>query len=236
MSARFEHKFIVGDAQADALVSALGPALTPDALAGGSYPVVTLYHDCPDFSALEAQRRGEPFRSKVRVRCYGSADGRIAPTTFVELKRRDGANGAKVRARGTPEACAALARGDSDHADGLEPGERAAATEIAAYARRAGLRPACVMRYDRRAWSLGALRLTLDRDLMVRHEDLRATPDDRAFTVRALDEGRLVLEVKGEGAVPLEIALLLSRLGIRPRPFSKYAAGMAALAPLSRCS
>ena len=92
------------------------------------------------------------------------------------------------------------------------------------------------MRYDRRAWSLGALRLTLDRDLMVRHEDLRATPDDRAFTVRALDEGRLVLEVKGEGAVPLEIALLLSRLGIRPRPFSKYAAGMAALAPLSRCS
>jgi hypothetical protein len=92
------------------------------------------------------------------------------------------------------------------------------------------------MRYDRRAWSLGALRLTLDRDLMVRHEDLRATPDDRAFTVRALDEGRLVLEVKGEGAVPLEIALLLSRLGIRPRPFSKYAAGMAALTPLSRCS
>lgn len=236
MSARFEHKFIVGGDQADALVSALGPALTPDALAGGSYPVVTLYHDCPDFSALEAQRRGTPFRNKVRVRCYGSADGRIAPTTFVELKRRDGANGAKVRARGTPEACAALARGDADGAAGLEPGERAAATEIAAYARRDGLRPVCLMRYDRRAWSLGALRLTLDRDLMVRQEDLRATPDDRAFRRRALEADRMILEVKGDGAVPLEIALLLSRLGIRPRPFSKYAAGMAAHAPLSRCS
>lgn len=236
MSARFEHKFIVGGDQADALVSALGPALTPDALAGGSYPVVTLYHDCPDFSALEAQRRGTPFRNKVRVRCYGSADGRIAPKTFVELKRRDGANGAKVRARGTPEACAALARGDADGAAGLEPGERAAATEIAAYARRAGLRPVCLMRYDRRAWSLGALRLTLDRDLMVRQEDLRATPDDRAFRRRALEADRMILEVKGDGAVPLEIALLLSRLGIRPRPFSKYAAGMAAHAPLSRCS
>lgn len=236
MSARFEHKFIVGGDQADALVSALGPALTPDALAGGSYPVVTLYHDCPDFSALEAQRRGTPFRNKVRVRCYGSADGRIAPKTFVELKRRDGANGAKVRARGTPEACAALARGDADGAAGLEPGERAAATEIAAYARRDGLRPVCLMRYDRRAWSLGALRLTLDRDLMVRQEDLRATPDDRAFRRRALEADRMILEVKGDGAVPLEIALLLSRLGIRPRPFSKYAAGMAAHAPLSRCS
>lgn len=236
MSARFEHKFIVGGDQADALVSALGPALTPDALAGGSYPVVTLYHDCPDFSALEAQRRGTPFRNKVRVRCYGSADGRIAPTTFVELKRRDGANGAKVRARGTPEACAALARGDADGAAGLEPGERAAATEIAAYARRDGLRPVCLMRYDRRAWSLGALRLTLDRDLMVRQEDLRATPDDRAFRRRALEADRMILEVKGDGAVPLEIALLFSRLGIRPRPFSKYAAGMAAHAPLSRCS
>ncbi len=236
MSARFEHKFIVGFAQADGLVSALGPALTPDALAGGSYPVVTLYHDCPDFSALEAQRRGTPFRNKVRVRCYGSADGRIAPTTFVELKRRDGANGAKVRARGDADACAAVACGDADAAADLEPRERAAALEIAGFARQAGLRPACLMRYDRRAWSLGALRLTLDRDLMVRHEDLRATPDDRTFTVRALSADRLILEVKGEGAVPLEIALLLSRLGIRPRPFSKYATGMAALAPLYRCS
>jgi len=36
--------------------------------------------------------------------------------------------------------------------------------------------------------------------------------------------------------VPLEIAVLLSRLGIRPRPYSKYAAGMAALPALSRCN
>lgn len=236
MSARFEHKFIVSAPQADALVSALGPSLIPDATAGGSYPVLTLYHDCPEFSALEAQRRGAPFRSKVRVRCYGSGDGRIAPTTFVELKRRDGPDGAKVRARGAAAACAALACGDADAAADLEPGERAAATEIAGFARRAGLRPACLMRYDRRAWSLGPLRLTLDRDLMVRHEDLRATPDDRAFARRALDEDRLVLEVKGEGAVPLEIALLLARLGIRPRPFSKYAAGMAAANSLHPCN
>ncbi len=236
MSARFEHKFVISDAQAESLVSALGEALAPDETAGGSYPVITLYHDCPERSALEAQRRGAPFRSKVRVRCYGSADGRIAPTTFVELKRRDGGAGAKVRARGAPDACAALARGDLPAVTLVAPGERAAAAEIASFAARGGLRPACLMRYDRQAWSLGGLRLTLDRDLLVRGENLRPAPDDRAFDVRALPPELRVLELKGEGAVPLEIAVLLSRLGIRPRPYSKYAAGMAALPALSRCN
>ncbi|MGA0133891.1 MAG: VTC domain-containing protein, partial [Opitutales bacterium] len=232
MSARFEHKFLVGGPQADALVCELGAALIPDAVAGGAYPVVTLYHDCPAFSALEAQRRGTPFRSKVRVRCYGSDDGRIAPTTFAELKRKDGADGAKGRARGTPEACAALAVGEAAAVAQTDPRDRAAAAEIAAFARQAGLRPACLMRYNRRAWSLGALRLTLDRDLLVRGDDLRPAPDDRRFGTRALEDGLLVLELKGEGAVPLGIAVLLARIGIRPRPFSKYAAGMAALDPL----
>lgn len=236
MSARFEHKFLVDAAQSEALVAELGSSLRPDEVAGGAYPVVTLYHDCPALSALEAQRRGTPFRTKVRVRCYGSADGRIPPTTFAELKRRDGAAGAKVRARGSPGACAALACGDSGAAAQIDPHDRAAAEEIAAFAAREGLRPACLMRYDRRAWSLGELRLTLDRDLMVRADRLTPAPDDRSFETRVLPADRRVLELKGDGAVPFMIAILLSRLGIRPRAFSKYAAGMAALPSLSRCN
>jgi hypothetical protein len=230
-SARFELKYLIPSAARDALLRELGGELTPDAVGGGRYPVVTLYYDSPDLDIYWEHWRGVPFRRKLRVRTYGSRDGAIPPATFLEIKRKDGPWGAKRRLRLPLEVALAVAAGDQGAAGALGRADRATAEEAAAMVAARGLRPCCLMRYDRLAFARGegedALRLTFDSGLLRREHDLVPRPDETGFDLPVVDPGLCVMEIKGHGAVPLGLARLLSRHGLRPRPFSKYAAATA---------
>lgn len=234
LAARFELKYLIPRAERDALLHELGGELRPDAVGGGRYPVVTLYYDSPGLDIYWEHWRGLPFRRKLRVRSYGTADGAIAPATFVEIKRKDGPWGAKRRLRLPLESALAVAGGDPAAAGPLGRADQATAEEAAEMVARRGLRPCCLMRYDREAFARGegedALRLTFDQDLLRRARDLVPRPDEAGFDEAVLDPGLCVMEVKGHGAVPLDVARLLSRRGLQPRRFSKYAAAVAAVA------
>ncbi len=236
LAARFELKYLIRLGQRDALLRELAGELRPDSVGGGRYPVVTLYYDSPGFDIYWEHWRGVPFRRKLRVRTYGTGDGAIAPATFVEIKRKDGPWGAKRRLRLPLPQALAVAGGDAGAAGPLDRADRATAGEAAEMAMSLGLRPRCLMRYDREAFARGegedALRLTFDRDLMRREHDLVPRPDEPGFAQPVVDPGLCVMEVKGHGAVPLEIARLLARHGLQPRRFSKYAAAVAPRAHL----
>lgn len=234
LAARFELKYLIDRAERDALLRELGGDLRPDAVGGGRYPVVTLYYDSPELDIYWEHWRGLPFRRKLRVRTYGTADGAIAPATFVEIKRKDGPWGAKRRLRLPLEAALAVAAGDPAAAGPLSRADQATAEEAAEMVAGRGLRPCCLMRYDRLAFARGegddALRLTFDQDLRRRGRDLVPRPDEPGFEETVVEPGLCVMEVKGHGAVPLDVARLLSRRGLQPRRFSKYAAAVAPLA------
>lgn len=231
LSARFELKYLITLVQRDLLLHELRDDLRPDAIGGGSYPVVTLYYDNPSFEIYWEHWRGVPFRRKLRVRTYGTRDGTITPSTFLEIKRKDGPWGAKRRLRLPLAQALAVAGGDARAAGALGRAEQAVADEASAMVEGRGLRPRCLMRYDREAHAHGedegALRLTFDQNILCREDDLVPRPDEEGIKRRVIGTDQCILEVKGTGCVPLDVARLLSRHGLQPRRFSKYAAAVA---------
>ena len=229
IAARFELKYILSLAARDALLAHFPGRILPDKLGGptGCYPVVSLYCDSADQRCYWDTWRGVPSRRKLRLRLYGTKDGAIPAATFVEIKHRDGGQGAKRRVELPLEQAVALANGEAaaEHATAdariLVEAQRLIADE--------GFRPACVIRYDRHAYRLvdeaghEQLRLTFDHDIRCRFEDLTPQPEDDGCALPVLGEGFCLMEVKGNAAAPYDFASFLSAHGIFPRPFSKYA-------------
>jgi hypothetical protein len=100
---RFEYKFLLTLDQRAALLARLDGELRPDTQGGseGHYPIVSLYYDSPDRRCYWDNWRGVPSRRKLRVRVYGSEDGAIRPTSFIEVKHKADGRGVKRRVQTT---------------------------------------------------------------------------------------------------------------------------------------
>jgi hypothetical protein len=236
---RFEFKFLLDARQSDAFFSTLGGALAPDLQGGptGVYPVVSLYYDTPDHQCYWQAWRKIPSRRKLRVRVYGSCDGRIQPTSFIEVKHKVDGLGFKRRVQTELPTALGMVNGRISGSD-LPREERRVVEETQRMVREEGFAPSCVIRYLRHAYwltlgeldaacrALPPLRITMDSDLQVRFEDLEPETDDRRFAIRLLPEGARILEIKGKGAIPFTLALHLAKAGIRSSGLSKYCKAM----------
>lgn len=229
-AARFEHKFLIDDGRRAELLARFADRLRPDALGGpgGRYPVVSLYCDTPDRRCHWEAWRGVPSRRKLRVRLYGTRDGIIPPATFVEVKHRDGRDGAKRRVRlPLADACALIGGADVTSPD---PADARILAEIRRLVAVDGYAPACVIRYDRSAYRFGdehgieQLRVTFDQGIRARFDRLTPVVDDEGGDLRVIPRDMAVMEVKGSTSVPYELAAWLGAAGLHPRPFSKYSA------------
>lgn len=230
---RFEFKFLISAQQRDEALAAFNGALRPDAngATGGVYPIVSLYYDTPDRRCYWEAWRGLPSRRKLRVRVYGTTDGGIAPTSFVEVKHKLDGLGVKRRVQTSLPHALEIGAGRSEP-EGLAPHEVQVVREVHRLVHEDGFLPVCTMRYRRHAFSLqnedGAepLRITFDDELGGRFRDLHPEPDDRRCDFTLLPADHLVMEVKGAGAVPYPIARWLAKSGLSPRGFSKYCAAL----------
>ena len=230
IAARFEHKFLIDDVRRSELLARFADRLLPDTAgsADGRYPVVSLYCDTPDRRCHWEAWRGVPSRRKLRVRIYGTRDGVIPAATFVEVKHRDGRDGAKRRVRlPLADACALVSGADMTSPD---PADARILAEIRRLVVEDGYAPACVIRYDRCAYRFcderGAeqLRVTFDQDIRARFDRLNPVVDDDGGDLRVIPRDLAVMEVKGSTSVPYELAAYLGSAGLHPRPFSKYSA------------
>ncbi|MEY2600502.1 MAG: hypothetical protein RLZZ142_2761 [Verrucomicrobiota bacterium] len=235
---RFEFKFLLDPSQYERLLSTFGAHLQPDTLGGpsGAYPVVSLYYDTPDFDAYWDAWRRVPSRRKLRVRVYGSRDGAIPPATFLEVKCKVDGRGIKHRLQTDLPSALALASG---HPPRHQPPvhARTVLEQVQQLVHEERVLPCCVIRYQRRAFSLShlpeepeplaePLRITLDESLQVRFDDLLPEPDDSRFTQCLLPPERRILEIKGAGAVPYTLSTFLGRNHLHPTSFSKYCHAM----------
>lgn len=236
IAARFEHKFLIDDARRSELLARFADRLLPDTAgsADGRYPVVSLYCDTPDRRCHWEAWRGVPSRRKLRVRVYGTRDGRIPAATFVEVKHRDGREGAKRRVRLPLADACALVRGAV--LTSPDPADERILAEVRRLVAEDGFAPACVIRYDRSAYlyrdEKGAIRLrvTFDQDIRARFDRLSPAVDDDGCDLAALPRGLAAMEVKGSASVPYALAAYLGAAGLHPRPFSKYSASIGLLA------
>jgi hypothetical protein len=230
---RFEFKFLITAQQREELCTHFNGALRPDTQggSGGIYPIVSLYYDTPDWRCYWEAWRGLPSRRKLRVRVYGTANGDIAPTSFVEVKHKLDGLGVKRRLHTSISHALEIGHGRGE-ATTYSPLDARVVREVHRMVHVENFRPACTIRYRRHAYALHLedtaepLRITFDDQLGARFRDLEPEPGDRRCDLALLPADQMVMELKGSGAVPASVARSLAKSRLSPRSFSKYCAAI----------
>jgi len=235
-------KFAVTAAQRAALMAQFSPHLRPDenSGAGAQYPVVSLYYDNADRDCYWEKARGVPSRRKLRVRVYGSRDGAVPATSFVEIKHKCEGRGVKRRVQ--------LPLGEALRTcDGLWPvgvnisePDACVIREAHDLVFRRNFRPVLLMRYDRTAYASvdpqSDLRVTFDSGVRVRSDNLTPEPDDRRFDLadQSGDDGAAVMEVKITGCIPYWLSRTIAAAGCLMQSHSKYSCALDQSDPVLR--
>ncbi len=190
------------------------------------YPIVSLYYDNLDRDCYWQKVRGWPSRRKLRVRVYGSLDGVLPPTSFVEVKHKHFGRVVKRRARIPLEMALAVGEGDRLEGVHLPENDRRVVEESVRLVEDCAFRPSCCMRYDRHAYSdinpESDLRITFDTGIAYRFQDLTPTPDDQKFEKYLLPDGFSVMEIKITGNVPYWLSRVVGEVGCVIQSHSKY--------------
>jgi hypothetical protein len=223
-------KFAVSSAQRVALMAELATHLRPDENAGtgAQYPVVSLYYDNAERDCYWEKARGLPSRRKLRVRVYGSRDGAVPATAFIEIKHKCDGRGVKRRVQ-LPLA-QALRVGDGHWPDGVHfsGADARVIREVHDVVLGRHFKPVLVMRYDRTACAAtdpeSDLRVTFDSGVRVRFDNLAPEPDDRRFGANDAreEDGAAVMEVKITGCIPYWLSRTIAASGCRMQSHSKY--------------
>lgn len=212
---RVEKKYLMTRDQFEQLQEALKPYLVPD-----DYPVSTicnLYYDTSDYLLIRRSIEKPNYKEKFRLRSYGVPEP--GSPVFMEIKKKYDGIVYKRRVRVTAfEAQRYLAGGPVPLCN-----DKQIMREIHWFCRRYPLQPAMFLAYDRWAYR-GAddpnLRITFDRNIRYRTDDLDLTHGDRG--TRLLPKDTVLMEIKIPGAAPLWLSHILSELGIFSNSFSKY--------------
>jgi hypothetical protein len=223
-------KFVINAEVRAALMAHLGPHLKADANADDSayYPIVSLYYDTADRDCYWEKIRGVQNRRKFRVRVYGSLDGKLPPTVFIEVKHKQDGRGVKRRVRMGLEDALRIGQGQWPELRMSDVDKRTVHEIIDDLVIRRGFQPVMVMRYDRSAYAAveadSDLRVTYDTGIAYRLDNLNPVPDDHNFRPEnyLYPEDISVLEVKITGSVPYWLSRLLAETGCRLQSHSKY--------------
>ncbi|MDR1089360.1 MAG: polyphosphate polymerase domain-containing protein [Coriobacteriales bacterium] len=215
---RSEKKYLVSSATSKALIRLLGSDLVVDRR--GSTMIRNLYLDTPDYALIRRSLERPLYKEKLRVRTYGSIAG-PEHEAFVEVKKKlDG----RVYKRRLALPLSEVERFIAGRT--TPPGQ--IARELAWSLRSYGpLQPAISVVYERCALTYpglqGNVRITLDCNLAAKlgsAGDLSAPLDASAYQL-LLPEDTCVMEIKAQGAIPLELTRILSFLEVYPTSFSK---------------
>lgn len=235
---------ITKDQQAE-ILRAMAPYMVADS--HGKSTVRNLYFDTDDHILARHSIAKPDFKEKLRIRSYSQA----APdsTVFVELKRKFDHVVYKRRIA-LPESTAmkwtqGFAHGTAAYIRAADPGAACTsaadpltdqmAGEIGYFLSYYGdLRPAAFLSYDRLAYRMRAsgpetdgagcsdpdFRVTFDENILFRDYDLSLQSD--VYGTPLLEQGKVLMELKCSGGMPLWMAEVLSANHIYRTSFSKY--------------
>ena len=212
---RYELKYLITPEQRDAVLLGISPYMELDEY--GRTTIRNVYMDTENYRLIRRSIEKPMYKEKLRVRSYARADA--DSTVFVELKKKyDGV--VYKRRIALPESVAM--RWVTGNAPC--PLDTQITREIDYFLSYYGpLAPSVFLTYEREAFyerEGGDFRVTFDDNILARQEDisLRSSP----YGNGVLPEGRVLMEIKCSGAIPLWMTDILSRERIYKTPFSKY--------------
>ena len=212
---RYELKFMLTDAQKDIILSAMEPHMAPDGY--GRTTIRNIYFDTDRYRLIRRSIEKPAYKEKLRIRSYAKADP--DSPVFVELKKKYRSVVFKRRIS-LPE------RQALDWLEGRTPCPTPCqiADEIDYFmAHYASLRPTLFLTYDRQAYysrSGDGFRVTFDENILCRQEEMSL--EQGIWGTPLLEDGKVLMEIKCNGGIPLWMTEVLSRERIYKTSFSKY--------------
>lgn len=212
---RYELKYMLTLEQKEKILKAMEPYMALDKY--GRSTIRNIYFDTDNYRLIRRSIEKPAYKEKLRIRSY--AEATPESTVFVELKKK---YDKVVYKRRLPlseqEAMAWVGREASC------PVESQISREIDYFIDfYGGLRPSVFLSYEREAYferNGGDFRVTFDDNILARRDDLSLRLP--AYGTSILPEGRVLMEVKCSGGIPLWMVEVLSGERIYKTSFSKY--------------
>ncbi|MBQ7677623.1 MAG: polyphosphate polymerase domain-containing protein [Lachnospiraceae bacterium] len=216
---RTEMKFLLNGRQYRELMNRLKSRFAIDEY--GMTKILNIYYDTDDYLMVRRSQEKPAYKEKLRLRCYGIPEGDSA--AFIEIKKKYDGVVYKRRAEMPYEKARAFLATEPQNADSQ------ILREVEYMKRLYGsLHPAMTISYSRIAmYGLDdhEQRITFDSDIRYRTRQLDLRNGYGGYGLLGKDEH--LMEIKVAGALPMELARLLSSLKIYKTSFSKYGEGYA---------
>ena len=212
---RYELKYLLTPEQKETVLAAMSPYMALDKY--GRTTIRNIYFDTDGYRLVRRSIEKPAYKEKLRIRSYSKATP--DSTVFVELKKKyDGV----VYKRRLPlcerEATAWVCR------ENTCPVDTQISREIEYFIRFYGsLKPAVFLSYEREAYYSkdgSDFRVTFDENVLCRQTDVDLCAD--VYGSPILPEGKVLMELKCSGGIPLWMVKALSRERIYKTSFSKY--------------
>lgn len=211
---RHEIKYFLNEEQYAQLIELFALYMKDDL-----YPIshiYNLYYDTDTYLMIRSSLEKPVYKEKLRVRSYFPVSD--SDPVFVEIKKKY-MNVVYKRRIEMPCNHALQALKTHDGLPDCQIGKEITRT-LEFYET---LHPVMFIAYDRRAYVSKydeEFRVTFDRNLVYRKENLSLNRSENDISL--LEEGRILMEVKSPGSMPLWLSHFLDNHSIRKTSFSKY--------------
>ena len=212
---RYELKYLLTMAQKETLLKAMQPYMTLDKY--GRTTIRNLYYDTDSYLLIRRSIEKPAYKEKLRIRSYSQTDDNS--TVFVELKKKYKHVVYKRR----------ISLPYTDETAWLSREKHPAkhtqiANEIDYFLDYySSLHPTVFLSYERKAYCCNDgsdFRVTIDDNILCRQEDLSL--ESEVYGTPILPEGKVLMEIKCSGGIPLWMTQVLSKERIYKTSFSKY--------------
>ena len=212
---RFELKYLLNAEQKERVLQAMEPYMTLDGY--GRTTIRNIYFDTDNYRLVRHSIEKPVYKEKLRIRSYRQAEE--DSTVFVELKKKY--RKVVYKRRGSLPEKEAMewvsgrnrCRGDSQIAGEVD--------YFLKYYQQ--LYPTVFLSYEREAYYSNDgsdFRVTFDDTVLCRQEDISL--ESEVYGTPLLPEGKVLMEIKCSGGIPLWMTYVLSEEHIYRTSFSKY--------------
>lgn len=212
---RYELKYMLTLAQKETILAAMASHMEPDQY--GRTTIRNIYFDTDNYRLIRRSIEKPAYKEKLRIRSYAQATA--DSTVFVELKKK---YDRVVYKRRLP-LCEADAMAWTCHEKAC-PVDTQISREIQYFMDfYSKLKPTVFLSYEREAYydkGGGDFRATFDEHILARQTEMDLCAP--IYGTPILPEGKVLMEVKCAGGIPLWMVEVLSRERIYRTSFSKY--------------
>ncbi len=212
---RYELKYLLTQAQKQTVLTAMAEHMELDQY--GRTTIRNIYFDTDNYRLIRRSIDRPAYKEKLRIRSYKRA--KATSTVFVELKKKYDSIVYKRRVSLPENEAMEWVLGQRHcHKDTQISGEVDYFLDFYG-----SLRPAVFLSYEREAYFAkdgSDFRVTFDDHILCRQEDISL--ESAVYGTPILPEGKVLMEIKCSGGIPLWMTRVLSQERIYKTSFSKY--------------